>query len=225
MLDERLCANERTALDDAICAARSLFSRGLATGSTGNISVRCDGGFLISQSGSSFGTIRKEDFALISQSGDAPVGMPSKEWPLHAALFAADPLTRAVIHTHSHFCTLLSCLHDIEERIPHLFAYTPYLYMKTGGSIGIVPYAPPGSSELFAVFTNRVHPSVHAYLLENHGVIVAAKSVEAALALLEEFEASARLLHDIEQWGLNAFRQIVSGQRLPRTPHLAKETP
>lgn len=199
-----------TSLHEATDAARSLFIRGLVTGSTGNLSVRCDDGFLISQSGSSFGKLEVQDFVKISLPDRNAFGKPSKEWPLHAALFESDSQTQAVIHTHSHYCTLLSCLCDVEHRVSRLFTYTPYARMKTNGVIGVVPYAPPGSTELFEAFSTQVDARVHAYVLRNHGIIVAGQSISEANSILEELEASARLLYDIERWGLNEMQPIAS---------------
>lgn len=61
----------------------------------------------------------------------------------------------AVIHTHSFYSTLWSCLkHENEKDI--MPEYTPYLKMKIG-TIGLIPYAKPGSTELFTYFAERVH--------------------------------------------------------------------
>ena len=197
-----------TSLREATDTARSLFTRGLVTGSTGNLSIRCVDGFLISQSGSCFGTLEIQDFAKVSVPDRNVFGKPSKEWPLHATLFENDPQAHAVIHTHSHYCSLLSCLRDVENHVSRLFAFTPYARMKTNGVIGVVPYAPPGSQELFEAFSTRVDANTHAYVLRNHGVIVAGQSISEANSILEELEESARLLYDIERWGLDEMRPI-----------------
>lgn len=213
-------AVSRTAnlLREAADAAASLFSRGLASGSAGNISVRGAEGFLISRSGSSFARLAPQDFAEVSLPSHQTSGTPSKEWPLHAAIYEADPSVRAVVHTHSRYSTLFSCLRDAGQRASRLFAYTPYLRMKTGGAIGIVLYAPPGSDELFAAFSDRVEAGTLAYVLQNHGIVAAGKSVSQALALLEEFEASARLLYDIERWGANEMQRIGCADPVPDAP-------
>ena len=63
----------------------------------------------ISATGSCFGTMKKEDFAVLSMDGTVlSEKKPSKEWPLHLALYEKSSETGAVIHTHSTFSVLWS---------------------------------------------------------------------------------------------------------------------
>lgn len=176
-----------------IWVANQLFSRGLVSGSTGNISFREGEIIYISKSGSCFGTLNKDSFAKISINGEIMKGKPSKEWPMHVKLYQTQPHINGVIHTHSFFSTLFSCIEDLQKRINELFSYTPYLEMQTKRNIGIVPYAPPGSQKLFDAFKRQVIQNTNVYFLKNHGVVVSSESVMQAFFLLEEIEQTCKL--------------------------------
>ena len=77
-------------LENTIWVARTLFKKGMVTGSTGNISFRDDDIIYVSKSGSCFGLIDEDSFAKISLSGEILQGKPSKEWPMHLRLYQID---------------------------------------------------------------------------------------------------------------------------------------
>ena len=138
-----------TMMEEAIWTARQLYSDGMVQGSAGNISFRLDDRIFISGSGTLFARLTREDFVEMDLDGqNKGAGTPSKEYPLHLALYQCQPQTKAVIHTHSFYTTLWSCMQktDQEEIFP---SYTPYLKMQFQ-SIGRVPYAlPPFTVESF----------------------------------------------------------------------------
>jgi len=188
---------KRSAIQDAMKYAKLLFMRGMVTGSTGNISFRVGDAMLISGSGSCFGMLAEDSFACVTSAGGILEGHPSKEWPLHLAVYKSNSEYGAVIHAHSHYSVLFSCLRGINDNVKKLFAYTPYLAMRTGGRVVCVPYHRPGSEELFRAFDARVKGNCRVYVLQNHGVIAAGKDVADAFMVLEEFEATARIMKDI----------------------------
>lgn len=187
-------------LEAAVWAAHSLFERGKTTGSSANMSFRHHDLVYISASGSCFGTMRSEDFTAVTMDG-TPVAdkKPSKEWPLHLALYQKSPDIGAVIHTHSTYSVLWSFVPAASEQdcIP---GHTPYLKMKLG-TVGLVPYEKPGSQALFSAFGDRVNDS-DGYLLKNHGPVVPGKNVMDAFYCLEELEESARIAWELYRAGL-----------------------
>ena len=179
------------AMSEALWAAHSVFDRGKTSGSSANMSFMVDGHIYITASGSCFGTLREEDFSLVTLDGSLLKGAkPSKELPLHLHYYRKSGEIKAVIHTHGPYAALWSCRSDLKEddAIP---SYTPYLRMKLG-KVTCVPYAQPGSRELFDAFEKAL-PLGDAYLLRNHGAIVGGKSIMDAFYCLEELEESARL--------------------------------
>jgi ribulose-5-phosphate 4-epimerase/fuculose-1-phosphate aldolase len=187
-------------LKETVETARLLFERREATGSTGNISFRLGDRVYINARGCCFGTISAENFVALNLEGqpfNKDAAPPSVEWHLHLALYKADLSTRAVIHTHSFYSALWSCLEglDKENAIPR---YTPYLQMKLG-PVRLVPYAPPGSQALFDAFDACVDSVRHGYLLANHGNIIAAKTMNAAFYALEEMEESCHTAWELRR--------------------------
>nr|WP_253288375.1 class II aldolase/adducin family protein [Blautia sp. MSJ-19] len=178
-------------LEQAVWIAHSLFERGKTAGSTANMSFRHEDKIYITASGTCFGTLKKEDFAVIDLNGEVQGDKkPSKEFPLHLSLYQAKEQTGAVIHTHSFYSTIWSCLAHENERdcIP---SYTPYLKMKLG-TVGLIPYAKPGTEELFKAFRERIKDS-DGYLLRNHGPVAGGKNLMDAFYILEELEESAKV--------------------------------
>ncbi len=183
--------NEQAVIDRALWIAHSLFERNKVTGSTSNFSFRLGDQIFMTGSGTCFGTLKREDFSVLDR-GFVHTGGPgpSKEWPLHRLMYEKDQRIQAVLHTHSFYSTLWSCLKH-ENPWDVIPEYTPYLKMKLG-KVVLVPYAPPGSSRLFELFGERLTDS-NGYLLASHGPVVGAGSMEEAFYGLEELEESARL--------------------------------
>lgn len=183
--------------DDAIWAAKSLFERNKTAGSSANLSFRHENVIYITGSGTCFGRLTPESFAAVSLDGESLDGRKaSKEFPLHQMCYQKDPSIGAVIHTHSFYATLYSCL--VHESTASVVPdYTPYLRMKVG-SITLVPYAKPGSKELFDLFAQKLHAG-DGYLLANHGPVVAARSVMDAFYGIEELEESCHIAWELER--------------------------
>jgi 3-dehydro-4-phosphotetronate decarboxylase len=181
------------ALRDRIAkVARSLYDRGLTHGSTGNISARLpDGRWLVTPTGSSFGSLDASRISLLDEAGTLLAGdKPSKETFLHRAMYRERPRAAAVVHLHSTHSVAVSVLAEVDpaDVLPPLTAY----YVMRIGTLPLVPYHPPGDpalAEAVAGFATRHH----AVLLANHGPVVAGSSLEAATDAVEELEATARL--------------------------------
>ncbi len=187
-------------VQDAVWAAHSLFERGKTSGSSANMSFRVGDTVYISASGTCFGTLQPEDFVPIRLDGTPLAGRkPSKEWPLHTALYAKDPSVGAVIHTHSTYSVLWSFL-PVPDETDCIPQHTPYLRMKLG-KVGEVPYEKPGSEALFAAFRSRVAGS-DGFLLKQHGPVVPGKSVMEAFYNIEELEESARVAWELHRAGI-----------------------
>ena len=73
--------------------AKSLFDRGLTSGSSGNLSVRFGEGWLMTPTGSTFGDLDPERISLLNSSGALVSGdPPTKESFLHMAVYRKRPL-------------------------------------------------------------------------------------------------------------------------------------
>ncbi|HEX2726489.1 MAG TPA: 3-oxo-tetronate 4-phosphate decarboxylase [Beijerinckiaceae bacterium] len=172
--------------------ARSLFERGYAVGSAGNISVAVDDGILITPTNSCLGFLDPARISKIDRAGRHLSGdKPSKEVFLHQAFYDTRAGTGAVVHLHSTYATALSCLDDVDadDAIPPL---TPYVVMRVG-RVKLLPYARPGDPKLGDMI-RALGGSHAAVLLANHGPVVAAGDLTSAVYASEELEETAKLV-------------------------------
>jgi ribulose-5-phosphate 4-epimerase/fuculose-1-phosphate aldolase len=187
-----LPVTSETKLREAICTAgASLFNRGLTHGSTGNISVRLEDGWLMTPTGSSLGSLDPARLSRLDAAGKLVSGdAPTKEAFLHATMYAQRPEAGAVVHLHSTYSVAVSCLADIDpaDCLPPITAY----YVMRIGRLPLVPYYPPGDTAL-AHAVGALAGRHHAVLLANHGPVVAGSSLAAAMDAIEELEETSRL--------------------------------
>ena len=184
---------EACALEEICRIARSMFDRGLTHGSTGNISVRLEDGWLLTPTGSSLGTLDPARLSKLDWQGALLSGdKPSKESFLHLAMYEerAHANANAVIHLHSTHSVAVSVLADVDpaDVLPPITAY----YVMRVGSLPLVPYFAPGDLQL-ADAVRRFAGKHHALLLANHGPVVAGTSLAAAADATEEIEETAKL--------------------------------
>jgi ribulose-5-phosphate 4-epimerase/fuculose-1-phosphate aldolase len=180
-------------LREEICrVGASLFNRGLTHGSTGNISLAVpDGGWLMTPTGSSLGTLDPARLSKLDASGRLVAGdKPTKEAFLHTTMYAARPGTGAVVHLHSTHSVAVSVLDGVDHTdcLPPMTAY----YVMRVGALPLVPYYPPGD-EALAEAVGKLAGKHHAMLLANHGPVVAGSGLSAAQDAIEELEETARL--------------------------------
>lgn len=183
--------NETQARDDITRLAKSMYERGLTFGSSGNISVRLDDGWLMTPTGSTMGTLDPARISKLDESGAHIAGdKPTKESFLHRVMYEQRPATGAVVHLHSTHSVAVSCLADIDPKnvLPPITAY----YVMKIGKLPLVPYFPPGDLSL-AKAVEEMASDHHAVLLANHGPVVAGKSLEDAVYATEELEETAKL--------------------------------
>jgi ribulose-5-phosphate 4-epimerase/fuculose-1-phosphate aldolase len=181
-----------TKLREEICwFGKSMFDRGLTAGSSGNISARVDGGWLMTPTNSCLGRLDPAALSKVDEAGKLLSGSaPTKEAFLHLAVYAQRSDARAIVHLHSTHSVAVSVLEDrpADDPIPPITAY----YVMKIGKLALIPYYPPGDLSL-AHAVREVAGKHHAILLANHGPVVAGKDLEAAVYATEELEETAKL--------------------------------
>ena len=172
-------ADLRAALIATACAMQPA---GLNKGTSGNVSVRAGDGFFITPTGLPYATLTADDIPHMALDGRVEGRRkPSSEWRFHRDLYASRPEIGAVLHAHSPFAVSLACL---RREIP------PFHYMiaRFGGStIRCADYAIFGSQEL-STATIAAMQGRKGCLLANHGLLVAGRDLDEALALAVELE-------------------------------------
>ena len=181
-----------------VSLAASLFNRGYAVGSAGNLSARLsDGNILVTPTNSSMRELNPQTLSKMTPDGKPISGAPpSKEYPLHLAAYKKNPDCGAVAHLHSTYCTALSCLDGL-DRNDVIRPFTPYFVMRVG-KLALLPYFKPGSADLAAAFEERAGTS-RAFLLANHGSIALGRDIADAINNAEELEETAKLFFILRQ--------------------------
>jgi L-fuculose-phosphate aldolase len=173
-------ADDRQAV---VAAVRTLAASGLNVGTAGNVSVRVDGGLLVTPSGVPAEELVEADIVALDVDGVPGPGqlVPTSEWRLHVAVLKARADVAAVVHTHSPEATAAACT---GRPLPAVH----YVVARTGGSsVPIAPYATYGSEELAANVVSALGDGM-ACLMANHGLLTVGSTLHAAVALAADVE-------------------------------------
>lgn len=175
---------------DLIKTGKFMMEYGLAWGNAGNISARANGDrYLITASGTFLGELEAVDLVECSLSGQVGVSekKPSKETPMHQAIYQKRPEINAVLHASPFYSTLVACS-NIE--IPSNWFVETMYYLER---IERVPYYHPGSQALGDAVAEKAGEA-NILLLENHGVLVYDISLKEARMALQTLEMACKML-------------------------------
>lgn len=189
--------NEDLARREICRVGRSLFERGYAHATAGNISVRLeDGSFLITPTDACLGFLDPGVLAKVDAQGRQVDGeRASKTLALHRRIYEAEPAAGCVVHTHSTHCVALTLQPCEGELLPPI---TPYFVMKVG-HVPVVPYHRPGDPAVGDEVVARIEQyrragtPLRAVMLARLGPNVWHETPAGAMAVLEELEETARL--------------------------------
>ena len=168
---------------EVIKYAKMLNSRKLSALRSGNISVRCKGGFFITPTGLKYSLLKNKDIVFVSNNGkfDKKKGIPSSEWRFHQDIYLNKKDANAIVHSHSTHATAIS---SHGKSIP---AFHYMVAMAGGVDIKCAKYATYGTRDLskniLKVLKNR-----SACLISNHGQIAFSENLSKAFELAEEVE-------------------------------------
>lgn len=172
-----------------LAAGRSLVAENLVIGTVGNVSARCGNELRITPTRHPYETMRRRDLVRIDTTTGQPLSTdarPSRELPLHLAVYRARPDVAAVIHTHSPHATAWSFLDQPLEPALEDLAYYGIGQIRTAAP------APPGSNEL-AHNVSRALGTSNAVLLGEHGVLATGRTVDEALNAARVVEHQAQV--------------------------------
>jgi len=178
-----------------IAAALKMNALGINQGQSGNVSMRCGDGFLVTPSGLPYDSLTPSDIVHVALDGTASGARPpSSEWRFHRDIYAHRPEAGAIVHTHSTFATTLACLGHSIPAIHYEVAFAG------GHDIRCAPYRSFGTQELADVALKALEGR-KACLLAHHGVIAFDDSLPLALSLADKVESMARLYWQALQVG------------------------
>jgi len=159
---------------------------GINQGKAGNLSVRCDGGMLITPSGLSYSIMSPADIVFIDGAGSPErQRKPSSEWRIHHDIYRRRDDADAIVHAHPANCSALACM---REPIP---AFHYMVAVAGGRNIRCSGYETFGTQALSKQVLEALEGRT-ACLMANHGMICLAKTLGAALDLAIEVEQLAK---------------------------------
>ena len=176
--------------------AQRLQPLGLATGTSGNLSVRVrlgegdQDGMLITPSGIAYETLQPEDMVPVRFTGPGTADWqhaldPSSEWLMHQAVYQARPEAGAVVHGHPTYATVLA-IQGLEIGPLH------YMIAAAGGApIRCAPYFTYGTPELSQAAVAALDGR-KACLLAHHGLLAFERDLARAMWLAGEVETLAQ---------------------------------
>lgn len=171
-------------------AGERLWRQGLVAHTDGNLSVRLDDEWvLITPSGVNKGRMRPYQLLRITLA-DGQVdghGKPSVETPMHLAIYRRYRHIGAIVHAHPPYATAFAAagLSLTEPVFPEM--------VLRFGEVPLVPYITPGTDELAEAVVTALQGR-SAVLLQNHGALTVAATMEEACGLMEALEWTAKVL-------------------------------
>ncbi|GAB5368072.1 hypothetical protein AAMO2058_001286500 [Amorphochlora amoebiformis] len=162
-------------------------SSGLVLHTSGNVSIRVPSApdlMLVTPTGMDYKALKPSDIVLMDFKGrpyNSGQRKPSSEWRFHGDIYLRRTDVKAIVHTHSTFCTTMSCL---RQGIPAFH----YMVGAAGGStIRCAKYGTYGTQDLSDAAVEALKGR-KACLLANHGMIAVGKDLKSALKLAEIVE-------------------------------------
>ena len=177
---------------DEMCSViEELYRLQLITATGGNVSARDPRDphtAYITPGGSFKGALSRETFVRIDQEGhalDAAAGKPSSESLIHAAVLRARPDVQAVVHCHAPRATTL-----VNADLPFLPISTESAFLARTGRIAFIV---PGTRELADALVAALADG-WAVLMQNHGLLVAARSLRRAADIAQIVERTCEII-------------------------------
>lgn len=185
--------------DEIIEYGRKMVAKNLTAGTGGNLSIydREKNMMAITPSGIPYEEMNSEDIVVTDLNGDIVEGerKPSSELSLHRRVYEKRDDIDAVVHTHSTFATVISCL---GEELPPVH----YMIAAAGGScVPLAEYARYGTVDLAENAVSSLGEEYRAVLLANHGLLAAGGSLKAAFEVAETIEFVAELYYRTQNVG------------------------
>lgn len=177
-----------------LAAAVLMYDRGLTIATVGNVSVRNGDNVVITPTRRYFDELAPADLISAPIAGFAELQSPaliSREWRMHAAVYAASPDIYAIAHTHSAYAIARSF-----DPTPLRFETEERAYLGID-DVAVLPAAEGGSLDL-ALLVSRHLCDNPVCLLARHGVVAAAQTPRDAVELCRAVEHQARI-----QWLLD----------------------
>jgi L-fuculose-phosphate aldolase len=184
-------------MSELIEVGKNVVERGLAVGSGGNLSFRAPGTdvFFITGTGTQLDQLTPSSFAQVNLNGEHLDGIkPSSEFRVHLESYKTRPDIDVCIHLHPQASVLTAAL-DLSIRfltIDHVY------YVR---KVTRIPWIRSGTQEI-ADATAAAAKDSNVLILENHGCVVLAPTVQLGYARVLNLEEASELTLRCHQLGL-----------------------
>jgi L-fuculose-phosphate aldolase len=188
----------QTIMSELIEVGKNVVERGLAVGSGGNLSFRAPGTdiFFITGTGTQLDQLTPSSFAQVNLNGEHLDGIkPSSEFRVHLESYKTRTDVDVCIHLHPQASVLTAAL-DLTIRfltIDHVY------YVR---KVTRIPWIRSGTQEIADATAAAVKDS-NVLILENHGCVVLAPTVQLGYARVLNLEEASELTLRCHQLGLN----------------------
>ncbi|MEQ1620806.1 MAG: methylthioribulose 1-phosphate dehydratase [Methylococcales bacterium] len=183
----------KQAAQQLIDAGHFIDSKGWVPATSGNFSARLnDGTIAITVSGRHKGRLQVEDIMRIDGDGQSLDGKtPSAETLLHTQLYQRFPSVHSVLHPHSLNATLVSRVFKTEIVLENYELLKAFAGIKTHESRLVVPVFAndqdiPRLAKQVDAYLNQ--QSIHAYIIDGHGLYTWGNSIQETLRHLEALD-------------------------------------
>ncbi len=185
----------QTVMEEVIAVGKKVVERGLAVGSGGNLSFRAPGTdiFFVTGTGTQLDQLSPSSFAQVNLKGEHLDGIkPSSEFRVHLESYKVRSDIDVCIHLHPQASVLTAAL-DLDIRfltIDHVY------YVR---KVTRIPWIRSGTQEI-ADATALAAKDANVIILENHGCVVLAPSVQLGFARVLNLEEASELTlrcHDL----------------------------
>jgi len=186
-----LLANLR---EQVIEAGLEAHRRGIVYGTAGNFSIRDreTGLIAISPSGMPYGSMTPADVCIVTEDAgiEDACRRPSSETPMHTMIMKKRTDVTAIVHTHSHYCTVVS---TFKPRLPPILTET---VLVLGSRIPVTRYGETGTPDIGLSVVEVMDETTRAVIMKNHGLICFGESFEQALTYAMIAEEAAHVYID-----------------------------
>ena len=181
--------SDRDAKEQILEVGRRMYAKNYVVSNDGNITCKVSPTTLwTTPTGVSKGYMTDEMLIKVDLEGHVLQGTrkPSSEWALHTLFYKRKPHIRAVVHTHSMYCTTFAVLGRPLQAVHYAIADAG------AAEIPCAPYHPFGTLELAEAAVKTAGDS-DAVLLGNHGLVACGRDLVGAFSLARNLEYVAEL--------------------------------
>ncbi len=177
--------------EQIVAAGMEALRRGIVHGTAGNMSIRDreTGLIAISPSGMLYPTVTPADVVIVDIDANVVDGMrkPSSETPMHTMVMRQFPWIGAIVHTHSHYSTVVGTIRDF---LPPILTE---VCCVIGERVPVSRYGLTGLADIGLSVLESMDEHTKAVLMKNHGLISFGCTLDEAMLYSEIVEEAAKV--------------------------------